>query len=233
MTDPVLKLNKGQAARAAALFGNAQVLMQAGHAFGQNIVTGFNEVPTRDLDPIYVRMAGIEAAFLMDGTSYAWDSNGLVVSSDLSLLGVTGYTGASAPSSSWVRLPVSSAGLNPTPVPDTDVTIKANSIAVPVGFNPRDPASVAAALAALPTNGSDRYEVSQPNDLLLIGPVLEAEEFEVMSGGFISAIEYEYALTLPAETFNLATGGVAEVVDGVPVPSGEVVVQALAPGLAN
>jgi hypothetical protein len=210
MTDPTLTLNRGQAARAAMLFGNAQVLLQAGHAFGQNIVTGFGEVPTRDLDPIYIRMAGIEAAFLRDGASYAWDSNGLVVSADLSLSGVTGYTGASAPSSSWVRLPVASTGLNPTPVPDTDVTVKANSIAIPAGFNPRDPASVAAALAALPTNGSDRYAVSQPDDLLLIIPVLESESAEVMTGGFISAIEYEYVLTLPAETFSLATGGVVE-----------------------
>jgi hypothetical protein len=215
------------------LFGNAQVLLQAGHAFGQNIVTGFGEVPTRDLDPIYIRMAGIEAAFLMDGASYAWDSNGLVVSADLSLSGVTGYTGASAPSSSWVRLPVASTGLNPTPVPDTDVTVKANSIAIPAGFNPRDPASVAAALAALPTNGSDRYAVSQPDDLLLIIPVLESESAEVMTGGFISAIEYEYALTLPAETFELATGGFIEVFAGGVVPAAEVTVAALVPGVST
>ena len=233
MTNPTLTLNRGQAARAAMLFGNAQVLLQAGHAFGQNIVTGFGEVPTRDLDPIYIRMAGIEAAFLMDGPSYAWDSNGLVVSADLSLSGVTGYTGASAPSSSWVRLPVASTGLNPTPVPDTDVTVKANSIAIPAGFNPRDPASVAAALAALPTNGSDRYAVSQPDDLLLIIPVLESESAEVMTGGFIGAIEYEYALTLPAETFSLATGGVAEVFAGGVVPAAEVTVAALVPGVST
>jgi hypothetical protein len=233
MTDPTLTLKRGQAARAAMLFGNAQVLLQAGHAFGQNIVTGFGEVPTRDLDPIYIRMAGIEAAFLMDGASYAWDSNGLVVSADLSLSGVTGYTGASAPSSSWVRLPVASTGLNPTPVPDTDVTVKANSIAIPAGFNPRDPASVAAALAALPTNGSDRYAVSQPDDLLLIIPVLESESVEVMTGGFISAIEYEYVLTLPAETFELATGGVVEVFAGGVVPAAEVTVAALVPGVST
>jgi hypothetical protein len=115
-----------------------------------------------------------------------------------------------------VRLPVASTGLNPTPVPDTDVTVKANSIAIPAGFNPRDPASVAAALAALPNNGSDRYAVSQPDDLLLIIPVLESESAEVMTGGFISAIEYEYALTLPAETFELATGGFIEEVDPEP-----------------
>jgi hypothetical protein len=146
---------------------------------------------------------------------------------------VTGYTGASAPSSSWVRLPVASTGLNPTPVPDTDVTVKANSIAIPAGFNPRDPASVAAALAALPTNGSDRYAVSQPDDLLLIIPVLESESAEVMTGGFISAIEYEYALTLPAETFSLATGGFIEVFAGGVVPAAEVTVAALVPGVST
>jgi len=40
--------------------------------------------------------------------------------------------------------------------------------------------------------------------------VLESESAEVMTGGFISAIEYEYALTLPAETFELVTGGFVE-----------------------
>jgi hypothetical protein len=118
-------------------------------------------------------------------------------------------------------------------VPDKDVTVKANSIAIPAGFNPRDPASVAAALAALPTNGSDRYAVSQPDDLLLIIPVLESESAEVMTGGFISAIEYEYALTLPAETFELATGGFVEVFAGGVVPAAEVTVAALVPGVST
>ena len=225
-------LRQGQARQAAVNFGNAQLLLAAGHAFGQNIVTGFGDVPTLDLASVYVQMAGIEAAFLMDATSYAWDSNGLVVSSDLLLLGATGFYGASAPASSWVRLPVPSGGLNASPVPVNGVAAKANSIAIPAGFNPANPASVAAALALLPTNGSDTYSKSQSDDVGLIGPALEIELLEIGTGPVLEVIEYGYALTLPAEAFTLATGGVAVVVDGVHVPAAAVTVAALAPVVA-
>jgi hypothetical protein len=112
---------KGNAAQRALEFGLAQTLLEAGHAYGFNVVTGYSELPTRDLDPVYVRLNGIEAAFLMDALSYAWDADGLVVSSDLLYLGATGYYGEAPPSSSWVRLPVPVSGLNPSPIPSDDV----------------------------------------------------------------------------------------------------------------
>lgn len=232
MTELIRTLERGNAAQAADDFGIAEIGLRAGHAFGQNIVTGFGDVPTLDLASIYVQMAGIEAAFLMDATSYAWDSNGLVVSSDLMLLGATGYYGASAPASSWVRLPVPSGGLNASPVPENGVAAKANSIAIPAGFNPKDPASVAAALALLPTNGSDTFSKSQVDDVGLIGPALEIELLEIGTGPALEVVDYGYALTLPAEAFTLATGGVAVVVDGVHVPAAQVGVQGLAPVVA-
>ena len=232
MTELIRTLERGNAAQAADDFGIAEIGLRAGHAFGQNIVTGFGDVPTLDLASIYVQMAGIEAAFLMDATSYAWDSNGLVVSSDLMLLGATGYYGASAPASSWVRLPVPSGGLNASPVPENGVAAKANSIAIPAGFNPKDPASVAAALALLPTNGSDTFSKSQVDDVGLIGPALEIELLEIGTGPALEVVDYGYALTLPAEAFTLATGGVAVVVDGVHVPAAQVGVQGLAPFVA-
>jgi hypothetical protein len=112
---------KGNAAQRALEFGLAQVLLEAGHAFGFNVVTGYSELPTRDLDPVYVRLNGIEAAFLMDAVSYAWDADGLVVSSDLMYLGATGYYGDAPPASSWVRLPVPVSGLNPSPLPGANL----------------------------------------------------------------------------------------------------------------
>jgi hypothetical protein len=100
-------------ARAAAeKFGELEAAMDIGHAFGYNIVTEWSVMPTPDLAPIYVRIAGIEAAFLTDSVTYAWDANGIVVSSDLMLVGVTGWYGSSQPSTSWVRLPVPTLGLN-------------------------------------------------------------------------------------------------------------------------
>jgi hypothetical protein len=95
----------------------------------------------------------------------------------------------------------------------TGLVSKGNTIAIPAGFNPRDPASVAAALAALPTNGRDVYSIGQSGGAGIIGPALEIERLEVSTGPSLVVEETLYALTLPAETFSLATGGVVEMVD--------------------
>jgi len=209
MTELIRSLKPGNADNAAEEFGRTSIGLEFGHAYGYNIVTGFGEVPTRDLAAIYVRTAGIEGAFLMDATSYAWDANGLVISSDLSLVGVTGYVGATRPASSWLRLPVSTAGLNAAPTPVEGVASKANSIAIPAGFNPANPASVAAALAALPVDGADSFRSTQ-NNTEPIGPFLESERHELFTGSVAVVIDYEYPLLLPTETFSLSTGVVAE-----------------------
>jgi hypothetical protein len=121
MTEYIRNLNQSRAQRRAEEFGLAQALLEAGHAYGFNVITGFNELPTRDLSPVYVRVQGVEAAFLTDSVSYAWDSNGLVVSADLLYLGATGYYGASPPTSSWVRIPVPVNQLQPSPAPVSNV----------------------------------------------------------------------------------------------------------------
>jgi hypothetical protein len=117
----------------------------------------------------------------------------------------------------------------------TGLVNKGNTIAIPAGFNPRDPASVAAALAALPTNGRDVYSIGQSGGAGIIGPALEIERLEVSTGPSLVVEETLYALTLPAETFSLATGGVVEVVDFVAVtpPAAVVAVASLAPGVST
>jgi hypothetical protein len=102
----IRRLIPGGAKEAARKFGRTEFRLQLGHAYGQNIVTGWNEIPTEDLAPVYIRINGIQAAFLTDATSYAWDGNGMVVSSDLMLLGTNGFYGEAPPDETWVRLPV-------------------------------------------------------------------------------------------------------------------------------
>ena len=111
----------------------------------------------------------------------------------------------------------------------TGLVTKANSIATPVGFNPRDPASVAAAFAALPTNGRDVYGIGQSGGAGIIGPALEVERLEISTGPSLLVVESLYAPTLPAESFSLATGGVAEVFVGAAVPAAVVTIEGLAP----
>lgn len=227
--DLVLRLTRGEARKAAERFGFVQALVETGHAFGCNIVTGYNDVPTRDLEPIYLRVAGLEVQFLLDSTSYAWDSSGLVVSSDMLLVGATGYVGDEPPATSWVRLPVPVAGLSAAPATVADLTVKANSGPIPSGFNPDDPASVTAALATLSATGTDRYAVAQEGGADLIGPVLLIEDDEIYTGPSILAEEFPYALVLPAEEFTLGTGPSIREATVVDAPAATVTVAALAP----
>jgi hypothetical protein len=105
------RLSRGGARAAAERFGEIEAALDIGHAFGQNIVSEWTSIPTLDLAPIYVRLAGIEAGFLTDSVSYAWDGNGMVVSTDMMLVGVTGWYGDVRPTTSWVRLPVPTLAL--------------------------------------------------------------------------------------------------------------------------
>ena len=112
------------------------------------------------------------------------------------------------------------------------MTIKANSIAIPVGFNPRNPASVAAAVALLPDDGLDTYSLAQAAGLKLIGPALIIDQFQVSSGSAVQVVDYSYALTLPAEAFSIATGGTVEYEQGVYAPVVATTITGLAPTVA-
>lgn len=94
----------GAAAEEARLYGILQNQLKAGNAYGFNITTGCDYLPTEPFAPVFVQAAGLVAAGRLDGTSWAFDANGLIVSSDVLLCGVSGRTGAVA--TSWLRLPV-------------------------------------------------------------------------------------------------------------------------------
>jgi hypothetical protein len=196
----------GNADDAADCFGRTEAALDAGHAFGHNIVTGWNEIPTLDLSPVYIRQAGLEVAFLTDSTSYAWDGQGMVVSSDLMLLGVTGWYGTAAPATSWAQLPVPVAGLRQVTAGTTGTASKANSTVIPSGFSARNPA---AALAALPNNQADSYALFRTQQVV-VGPALEVERYSITSGAAARIDDFDYALQLPAEDFSLATGSIVE-----------------------
>jgi hypothetical protein len=214
----VLTYTRGESQRAAEKFGLNQALLEAGHAYGYNIVTGVQELPTFDVDAVYLRVAGIEAQFLLDAASYAWDANGIVVSTDLLLVGVTGYTGSAPPASSWVRLPVPASALRPAPTAEVDIWSRANSGPIPSGFNPADPASVAAALATLATNGVDRYGVGQEPGAVVISVLSVLEDSDLSTGGVAEVIDYPYQLVLPGESLTVTTGPTVAAREFSPVP---------------
>lgn len=193
----------GGSEAAAQEFGETEAALDYGHAYGQNIVTSFGEVPSQALSPIYIQMAGIEGAFLLDALSYAWGPDGMVVSSDLMLIGVTGRYSNSIPSSSWLRVPVPVASLkqiNTTGTIESNPA-KANTISLPNGFSARNPAST---LAALPKNGTDIYREWRNGDQL-IEPVIRRRTVKLRTSPRIRVTEYAYSLATQTDTVLLTT----------------------------
>lgn len=228
----IRKLARGNATAAAIKFGATEAALDIGHAFGQNIVTSFDLTPSLDLAPVYVRIAGIEGAFLMDAASYAWGAEGMVVSTDLMLIGVTGYEGASPPSASWLRLPVAPSTIGQAGATTLESNpSKANSIALPGSFNPRNPGAV---LASLPYTGVDVFREWRAN-APVVPPSLVVDKLSISTGPTIKLKEYSYGLTLDEEVAELSTGPVSELewLTQVVIPSAEVLVAALAPSIST
>ena len=221
----------GGAEQAATAFGQLESALDIGHAFGQNIVTGWNEAPSLDLAPLYIQLAGIEGAFLADSVQYAWGPEGMVVSSDLMLLGVVGWYGSSQPASSWLQLPMPASGLQQVAAPTTGTAQKANSIAIPEDIDYRDPADV---LASLPTNGSDSW-ARWRSGANLIAPTLTLENKKLYTRPLIRFSEYPYAFDTESDIQDISTNFFADdqSVTSVDVPAAAVNVASLAPDVVT
>lgn len=74
----------------AAKYGEIQNALVGGHANGLNVTCAIDALPSFPFSLVYVDAGDISVAYRTDGTSYAFDSSGLVVSSDLLLCGIAG-----------------------------------------------------------------------------------------------------------------------------------------------
>lgn len=217
---------------AARAFGEIESGLEVGHAYGFNIVTSFDRIPSLELAPIYIRLAGLEVAFLADSLSYAFDGSGMVVSSDLMLLGVTGYYGSSAPATSWVRMAVSPAGLGAVSSPTVEGNpTKANSVAYPSGFDPLSPGSW---FSSIGTGGTDVF-AAWKSGAQLIGPSLNRDDAVLTTGPVIEVVEFEYALNTGTDAVTLSSGPVFEFawVTVVAMPVASITAAGIAPRIAT
>lgn len=221
----------GGAQEAATAFGQLESALDIGHAFGQNIVTGWNEAPSLDLAPLYIQLAGIEGAFLADSVQYAWGPEGMVVSSDLMLLGVVGWYGSSQPASCWLQLPMPASGLQQVAAPAIGTAQKANSITIPEDIDYSDPADV---LASLPNNGSDSW-ARWRSGANLIAPTLTLENKKLYTRPLIRFTEYPYAFDTESDIQDISTNFFAddESVTAVDVPAAAIEVASLAPDIVT
>ena len=188
------------AANAARNYGLMMNALNAGYAYGFNITTSCDRLPTTPFAPLYINAAGLSVAVRLNGVSWAFDGSGLVASTDLMLCGVAGAIGSVT--SSWVRLPVAAENLpilsppteNTTPTPGSTIT-------APPGFDPTNPGDV---FSGLPADNNDTPGAVQ-NPGGVVPPFLVDEELIGRSRHLAVISELTYEVQPVAEEAVLIT----------------------------
>jgi hypothetical protein len=84
------KIVKGDAAAKANRFGRVQNRLLLGNRSGINLQVAPEQMPVAPFDPIYVQASGLTALYRANGNQWAFDSNGIVCSTDALYWGVAG-----------------------------------------------------------------------------------------------------------------------------------------------
>lgn len=105
-------------------YGRIQNALLLGHRNGVSLQLTPEQMPPKPFDPLYLEVAGITASYRVNGTSWAFDSNGIVVSADALLWGAVSAEAGTDLGSSWVPL---APGTTSLPAPYTPTTGTPNS----------------------------------------------------------------------------------------------------------
>jgi len=100
----------------ALRYGRIQNKLLLGNRSGVSLQLAPEQLPKRPFDPIYLQAAGITGAYRVNGTSWAFDANGIVASTDALLWGAVSAASGTNLASSWVPL---AQGTTSLPLPYT------------------------------------------------------------------------------------------------------------------
>jgi hypothetical protein len=114
---------KSDAATKANRFGRIQNKMLLGNRSGMNVTSVPELLPTAPFSPIFIQANGLTAMYRLNGTSWAIDSSGIVVSSDAMFWG-----GVSGTGNFWFPVAPGIVSLGSTP-PTVDGQITAETLA--------------------------------------------------------------------------------------------------------
>jgi hypothetical protein len=187
-----LTVVNGEADAAAYEYGKAVYTILSGMANGKTITTEFRNIPSEPLAGIYIEAAGTVGRFRANGITYAFDAEGLIAGCDAMLDGGAGLT-AGASGADWFPMMVPATNLQTvTPVVSSAPAL-ANTIAAPVGFDPRSPGSVFTSFGTAGVEG-DVY-AADLTVLATVGAVPEVVRRESVSRSLTWLLESDYNLT--------------------------------------
>jgi hypothetical protein len=84
------KIVKGDAAAKANRYGRVQNRLLLGNRSGINLQVAPERMPAAPFDPIFVQAAGLTSLYRVNGNQWAFDSNGVICSTDALYWGVAG-----------------------------------------------------------------------------------------------------------------------------------------------
>lgn len=102
------------AAEKALRYGRIQNGLLLGNRNGLSLQLTPEQLPKRPFDPLYVEADGIVGSYRVNGSSWAFDANGIVASNDALLYGAVSATSGANLSTSWVPLAPNTSSL-PSP----------------------------------------------------------------------------------------------------------------------
>lgn len=156
----------------AMRYGRVQNALLLGNRNGVSLQLAPEQLPKRPFDPLYLQASGITGGYRVNGTSWAFDANGIVASTDALLWGAVSASSGTNLASSWVPL---APGTTSLPLPYT-----------PTGGSV-DP-ETGAAFAAVITPAT------------VLPPYLENVAVEGISRSSIALQDYPYTLDRGTET---------------------------------
>ena len=217
---------------AAYEYGRAIYAILSGMANGKSITTELRNLPSEPMGTLYLEAAGTVGRFRANGTTFAFDSQGLIAGCDAMLDGGAGkLTGASG--TNWFPLMVAASNL-PTVTTTTNSTPGlANTINAPGGFDPMAPGNIWASFGTAGVEG-DVYAVELTR-ASVVPAMQENVRRESVSRSLSWVLEAPYSLTTSTESITSVSVsyGTASVVNELLVGSGSGVIANLSAEMAT
>jgi hypothetical protein len=206
---------------AAYEYGRAIYAILSGMANGKSITTELRNLPSEPMGTLYLEAAGTVGRFRANGTTFAFDSQGLIAGCDAMLDGGAGkLTGASG--INWFPLMVAASNLPTVSTTTNSTPGLANTINAPSGFDPMAPGSIWASFGTAGVEG-DVYAVELTR-AHVVPAMQENVRRESVSRSLSWVLEAPYSLTTTTESLVSVTVNYATLLDAQLAGSGSGVI---------
>ena len=207
-------------------YNQAALAVAYGNRYGVSLQVVPWVLPLYPLSPLYLNMRSVTGAYLANGITIAFNSDGILANTDALLVGGVGGTGTP-----WFPLP---AGVTLAPAPEPTINegaVPANSIETPEDFDPNAPGDI---WSELPTDETPVYPIELEPEYI-VPPSLPrvGVNMGVRVGMDFKRFGYSLTPVVKDQAVGIALGLSARRENGVKVPSTVTELLALNPSVST